>query len=508
MGTYGTRSKNSLLVLTVSSVWSLACVMALALIEGHAAGQCVEQKLLASDGAFADLFGLSVSISGPPGNEIAIVGAPFSNSAYIYRNSGGNWVEEQKLLASDGTISANFGQSVSISASPGNEVVIIGAFRGLNNLRETGVAYIFRFDPDTSGWIEEARLVASDGATADRFGNCVSISGPPGNEVAIVGAHNNDDNGNQTGSAYIFRKNGANWVEEQKLLASDGAAGDWFGAGVSISGAPGNEVVIVGAFEDDGSGLNCGSAYIYRFNPDTSRWIEEAKLLASDGAAGDFFGLSVSISGAPGNNVAIVGSFRDNNNNGTDSGSAYIYRFNGVNWVEEQKLLASDGGEGDAFGVSVLISGDPGNEVAIVGAIWDNDNGTDSGSAYIFRKSGANWVQEQKLLASDGAAEDWFGNVSISGPPGNEVAIVGAYRDDDNAPFSGSAYIFELPCVSPACPADTNGSGEVNVTDLLLLLGAWGPCPAPCPPDTNSDGAVNVTELLALLAAWGPCPVP
>ena len=486
------------------AMWFSVGMMAMVLIEGYAAGQCVEHKILASDGAANDLFGISLSIRG----DVAFVGArenddngPDSGSVYIYRNNGTNWVQEAKLLASYGAASDWFGNSISISGAPGNEVVIVGAPDD-NSGTDSGSAYIFRYDPDLPGWKEEAKLIPSDSAAGDRFGNSVSISGAPGNEIAIVGAHMDADNGTDSGSAYIFRKNGANWVEEQKLLPSDGAAGDQFGVRVSISSHPGNEVVIVGAFADDDNGPGTGSAYIYRFNPGLPGWTEEAKLLASDSAAGDLFGFAVSISGPPGNEVVIVGAWR-NDDSGTDTGSAYIFRFNGVNWVEEQKFLASDGAAGDAFGVSASISGDPGNEVAIVGAFWDDDNGSDSGSAYIFRKSGANWVQVQKLLASDGAVQDWFGlGVSISGPPGNEVAIVGASFDDDNGTDSGSVYIFQLS----ACPADTNGSGEVNVTDLLLLLGSWGPCPGSCPPDSNGDGAVNVTDLLVLLAAWGPCP--
>ena len=507
MGTYGTRSKNSLLVLTVSSVWSLACVMAVALIEGHAAGQCVEQKLLPSDGAASDLFGISLSIKG----DVAVVGARENGdngvdtgSVYIYRNNGTNWVQETKLLPSDGAAGDWFGNSVSISGEPGDEVIIVGA-PGDNSGTNSGSVYFFRYLPDLPGWNEEAKFIASDSAAGDRFGNSVSISGPSGNEIAIVGAHMDADNGPDSGSAYIYRKSGENWVEEQKLLPLDGAAGDLFGVRVSISSHPGNEVVIVGAHGDDDSGTVSGSAYIYRFNPGLPGWIQEAKLLASDSASGDQFGGSVSISGPPGNEVVIVGAWR-NDDRGTDTGSAYIYRFNGVSWLEEQKLLASDGAEGDAFGVSVLISSDSGNEVAILGAFWDDDNGFNSGSAYIFRKTGVSWVQEQKLLASDGAFQDWFGlgSVSISGPPGNEIAIVGALFNDDNGTDSGSVYIFELA----ACPADTNCSGDVNVFDLLQLLGNWGSCPVPCPPDTNSDGIVNVTDLLSLLAAWGPCPVP
>ncbi|MCH7572802.1 MAG: hypothetical protein IH891_07805, partial [Planctomycetes bacterium] len=319
-----------------------------------------------------------------------------------------------------------------------------------------------------------------------------------------IGAWEDDDNGINSGSAYIYRRSGASWVEEAKLLASDGAAGDKFGVRVSISVHPGNEVVIIGAFADDDNGPGTGSAYIYRFNPGLSGWDQEVKLLASDSAAGDLFGLAVSISASPGNEVVIVGAYSDDNNF-TNAGSAYIYRKLGTTWVEEAKLLASDGAEGDAFGVSASISGDPGNEVAIVGAFWDDDNGSDSGSAYIFRKNGANWVQEQKLLAADGAVQDWFGlAVAISGLSGNEVAIVGAPFDDDNGQFSGSAYLYELPC-SPACSSDLNDDGFVNVADLLLLLGAWGPNPGHL-ADINGDGTVNVTDLLELLAAWGPCP--
>ncbi len=301
MGTFGNRSKNSILALSTAGIWFMACVMALALIESHAAGQCVEQKLLPSDGAANDLFGISLSIKG----DVAIVGAREnddtgvdSGSVYIYRNNGTIWVQEAKLLPSDGAAGDWFGQSVSICGEPGNEVLIVGA-NGDNSGTNSGKVYFFRYDPDLPGWKEEARLVASDSAAGDRFGNSVSISSVPGNELAIVGAHMDTDNGPDSGSAYIYRKIGENWVEEQKLLPSDGAAGDLFGVIVSISGHPGNEVVIVGAFGDDDSGTNSGSAYIYRFNSGLPGWVQEAKLLASDGAAGDLFGKAVSISGPP-----------------------------------------------------------------------------------------------------------------------------------------------------------------------------------------------------------------
>ena len=301
---------------------SLVCVSALALIDGHAAGQCALTKLLAPDAATFDRFGQVVSISGTPGNEVAIVGADGDD---------------------DGSV--------------------------LN----TGSAYIYRFNGTT--WVLEQQLTASDGEANDGLGTSVSISSAPGNEVAIAGADGDDDFFAGSGSAYIYRFNDVTliWDEEQKLHASNAALNDKFGKSASISG----DLAVVGARRGDGLVVDSGTAYIYRYNLTTLMWVEEAILSASDGAAGDQFGWSVSISSTPGNEVVIVGAKDDGN------GSAYIYRFNGVSWGEEQKLTASDGAAGDSFGFSVSISGATGNEVAIVGSFHDDDNGMNSGSAYI-----------------------------------------------------------------------------------------------------------------------------
>jgi len=166
-----------------------------------------------------------------------------------------------------------------------------------------------------------------------------------------------------SGSAYVFHREGANWVEESKFTASDGVTDDRFGTSVSISG----DYVVVGANEDDDNGYNAGSAYIFRH--EGADWVEETKLTASDGGAYDNFGTSVSISG----DYAIVGASGDNDN-GSHSGSAYVFRREGSDWVEETKLTASDGDYDDYFGTSVSISG----VYAIVGAPYDDDNG-DSG---------------------------------------------------------------------------------------------------------------------------------
>ena len=241
----------------------------------------------------------------------------------------------------------------------------------------------------------------------------------------MVGAYRNDDNGTDSGSAYVFRWNGISWVEEQILLPSDGAASDYFGYSVAISG----NVALVGAYNDDDISFSSGSAYVFRWNG--SSWVEEQKLLPSVGHYNDNFGRSVAING----DVALVGTHLDYNENSERSGAAYVFRWNGSSWVEEQKLLPSDGATGDSFGYSVAIR----NNAAIVGAYGDDDNGSSSGSAYVFRWNGSTWVEEQKLLPGDGVEEDYFGrSVAIDG----DLALVGAYGDDDNGSLSGSAYVY------------------------------------------------------------------
>jgi len=320
---------------------------------------------------------------------------------------------ETKLLPSDGATYDYFGVSVSVSGN----VALVGAKDDDDKGANSGSAYVFRWNG--SSWVQEQKLLPSDGAASDYFGTSVSISG----DVALVGADWDDDKGGNSGSAYVFRWNGSSWVEEDKLLASDGVSGDWFGGSVSIDG----NVALVGAQGNDDNDYNSGSAYVFRWNG--SDWVEEQKLLSSDGAVFDFFGESVSISG----NVALVGAVEDDDN-GDESGSAYVFRWNGSSWVQEQKLLPSDGAAYDWFGESVSISGN----AALVGA--EGDYGA-SGSAYVFRWNGSNWVQEQKLVASDGAYYDYFGtSVSIS----SDVALVGADWDDDKGIQSGSAYVYTI----------------------------------------------------------------
>ncbi|MFC2041905.1 FG-GAP repeat protein, partial [Chloroflexota bacterium] len=338
-----------------------------------------------------------------------------SISLHFDTNFANASIPEIKLTAGDGSVEDWFGLSLAISG----DTAVVGAYRDDDNGSDSGSAYVFV--RSGTSWTQQAKLTASDGAGDDWFGSSVAISG----DTAVVGAFYDDDNGADSGSAYVFVRSGTNWTQQAKLTASDGAAEDLFGSSVAISG----DTAVVGADGnddngDDDNGADSGSAYV--FVRSGSTWTQQAKLTASDGSEEDSFGRSVAISG----DTAVVGAYRDDDN-GSDSGSAYVFvRIIGSTWTQQAKLTASDGAADDRFGLSVGISGD----TTVVGAYGDDDNGSESGSAYVFVRSGGTWTPHAKLTASDGAASDWFGlYVAIN----EDTAVVGAYRDDDNGSDSG-----------------------------------------------------------------------
>ncbi|MBY0111219.1 MAG: hypothetical protein K2Y21_00250 [Phycisphaerales bacterium] len=383
-----------------------------------------QARLIAADGAAADWFGKSVSVSG----DTAIVGSYRSEvgantdqgAAYVFVRSGTTWSEQAKLTASDGAAFDRLGDQVVISG----DTAMVGARSddvGAN--ADQGSAYVFVRSGTT--WSQQAKLTASDGAAGDSFASSLAISG----NTAIVGASNDDVGSNaDQGSAYVFVRSGATWTQQAKLIAPDGAASDGFGTSVAVSG----DTAMVGVPLDDvGANLNQGSVWIFsRVGP---AWIgADRQLVASDGAAGDFYGYSVAISG----DTAIVGA-SNRTLTSSQQGSAYVYVRSGMSWIQQTQLTASDSALGDFLGTSVAISGD----TAIVGAYGD-DVGANSnqGSAYVFVRSGTTWTQQAKLTASDGAASDFFGYAAaISG----DTAIIGAYGDDISTNADrGSAYVF------------------------------------------------------------------
>jgi hypothetical protein len=341
----------------------------------------------ASDGATNDYFGYSVAISG----DYAIVGAYGADigananqgAAYIFVRSGGTWTQQAKLTANDGAAGDVFGSSVAISG----DYAIVGAYLdGIGANIFQGSAYVFVRSGNS--WTQQAKLIANDGATNDYFGTSVAISG----DYALVGSYSDDIGANtDQGSAYVFARSGTDWTQQAKLTANDGAAGDYFGLSVAISG----DYAIVGANGDDiGAKNDQGSAYL--FVRSVSGWTFQTKLIANDGVATDFFGTSVAISG----DYALVGAYSDDVGTNVDQGSAYVFVRSGTNWTQQDKLTAIDGAAGDYFGSSVAISGD----YTIVGA-YSNDIGANAnqGSAYVFKRSSPFWSRLQAVIDNSSA---------------------------------------------------------------------------------------------------------
>lgn len=218
----------------------------------------------------------------------------------------------------------------------------------------------------------EAKLNADDAGKGDSFGVSLAVSG----ELLVAGAsHGVNDSGINTGAAYVFRKVSGTWDQEQKLLASGGAANDMFGASADIAG----DVLVLGSFWADQPGaIDAGAAYVFRHNG--SNWLEEQKITLPGAQASDLIGASV---GTSGNRIIVSG-------HGVGSvGRAFVYRYNGTSWVLEGTLGPSDGASGDQFGLNVDIYGN----VAVVGSKYDSDDGTWSGSVYVFRFNGTSWAQ-------------------------------------------------------------------------------------------------------------------
>jgi hypothetical protein len=357
-----------------------------------------EHRLEAPDSAEIDQFGYAVALA----EGRALVGAYgetlYQGAAYVFAREGDGWLEEQKLFPGEGVEGDSFGWSVSLGA----ERLLIGAPARAS---QRGAAYVFVRDGDS--WLEEQVLAASDGMEGDQFGWSVSLF----EDRALVGAFSR---GGSRGASYLFHLTDGVWLEEQVLVANDGAESDLFGYAVALSasgaliGAPGNESAK-------------GAAYL--FTPGDTSWQIRAKLTADHGVEDGYLGISVSLAAGR----ALVGASSDE----SLRGAAYVFADSDGSFREEQKLAASDGAPGHRFGNALAL----GVDRALVGAYASDDS---RGAAYAFAFSDGSWSERQKLVASDGISSDFFGwSVAMDA----DHVILGAHYDDV---LRGAAYVYSL----------------------------------------------------------------
>ena len=415
-----------------------------------------DSTLTAPGGMEDDKFGYSVAVDG----DTAVIGAyqdddngQDSGAAYIFTRSAGVWSQAAKLTASDGEAYDNFGISVAVDG----DTVVIGASGDDGNGADSGSAYVFT--KANGVWSQAAKLTASDGAALDYFGYSVAVSG----DTVLVGAYQDDREETLTetgledsGSAYIFIKPDGGWAdwdesgdngdtEAAKLTATDAADDDYFGISVALH----DDTAAIGAPGHDEDGVDSGAIYVFVRPSDgwagwsaldaTGKESLTTRLTAGDddGETGDSLGISVALDG----DTLVVGAYLDDREDDVrttdvdetaiDSGSAYVFtRDASGEWGKQAKLAAEDGEAEDWFGYSVAVDGD----TVVVGAFGDDDNGEDSGSAYVFaRDSSGRWSQTNRLTPEERMAGDRFG-YSVAVHTESYTALVGA----------GSAHVLDI----------------------------------------------------------------
>lgn len=363
--------------------------------------------------------------------------------------------KEARLLADDRARFDNFGESVAISG----DTALIGAcgvgFDPSDNPFErvnTGAVYVYVRSGTT--WTQQAKFTSSDIAENDTFGCHVALDG----DTALIGAGADDlttpDRSN-AGSAYVFTRSAGVWTQQQKLVASDGAANDFFGSSVALSG---DTAVVGAAFDDTPAGNDAGSAYV--FTRSAGVWTQQQKLIASDAAPDDVFGISVALSG----DVVMVGAPTDFF---FTTGAVYVFTRSGSTWTEQQKL--SSGESIDNFGASVALAGD----TALVGAPADSFDlkAITTGAAHVYRLSGGVWTQETKLTPIVGRPFYKFGeNVALDG----DTAMVGGRSTDSVDVFTRNASIWvQQHHLTPDSSADFGDFGAaLAIAGDSILIGA------------------------------------
>ncbi|MFK8013476.1 MAG: FG-GAP repeat protein [Marinicellaceae bacterium] len=373
-------------------------------------------------------FGNSVSVH----NNTAIIGVPGvtgsgatgPGTVHILEFDGTKWNNTYLLMADDGEVGDRFGTSVSIS---GDWAAIGANGDDIGNSVDRGSVYLFKKTSinGQTRWNQYDKL--SGTSTGDFFGNSVSVFAPNGAGRLVIGAPKNDEIEPNAGSIYIYKLISSVWTQVDHFTATDANQNDEFGVSVSLY----NNLIVVGADGNDDNGSFSGSAYIYKLNPVSQIWQYKIKLLADDGSSGDRFGASVSA----GLNRVLIGAYSDDNGANQNVGSAYVFQENSDIWTLTFKLEASDQQAFDLFGRSVSLSGDR----ALIGAPFSDDSGSSAGSAYVFELDNGAWSEKQKLVASDASASKEFGfAVAMDG----DNFVAGTPRDDVEFSNAGSGYGF------------------------------------------------------------------
>jgi hypothetical protein len=385
------------------------------------------EKLSANDAQAGDAFGYSVAIDG----DTAVIGAPDDDNekgsdagaVHVFRRSPGgtSWSHAQRLVSNDTTLTAGdrFGRAVAIRGN----LLVVGA--PIDNASR-GMLQVFERSTAVGDFVFIQKIITGDNANGDRFGSAVALGQAPSATTIVAAAPFDDlESGTDVGSVYVYVRSGSTFVQQAKLTAgASGAANDRFGSGLALDG----NTVVVGVPGDDDNGTESGSAFVYVRNE--SSWSQQAKLAPPDGQAGDQFGAAVSIAG----DSALFGAPQQT----FGAGKAYVYTRQGGVWLQQSLLVPEASSLKIEFGRSVALSG---NVAAVAAPLRGS-----IGAVFMFERANGNWSAAGRSDAADTLAGDQLGGaLAMTG----EWVLAGAALHDLPATNAGAAYLFNQ---APAAP--------------------------------------------------------
>lgn len=391
-------------------------------------------------------------------------------------------VENGLLFRDDDSRGDQFGGNLIIQ----DDVMVVGAH--LDSCGSTwycGSVYVFKFDRlSKQGWIRQARLIASDPRPRAHFGSSLAISG----DRLVVGARLHPCNdGINCGAAYVFRFNGLEWLFEARLMASDAKYADIFGSSVAISGS----WIMVGAPSRVERGVS-GAGAVYIFRRSGSAWTQTAKL--TDAAAGmsERFGASVAIDG----DLAVIGTPGERCDDGAACGEVFVYRLNGAAWELEDRLADPSPAGHAEFGKTLAVDDDT---ILVGSPYYPCADGSKCGAAHIFGLKRNRWRLEAALMSPNQEADPRFGwDLTLSG----NQALIGSVGEvcESGIASCGSAYLFERRdsqwnliqrlTASDSIQSDGLGAAVALKPGFAALGASFGDCPV-----WSSCGSVYLYDL-------------
>lgn len=417
-------------------IFLLMTTLGLAAPAAHAQLACgsTEDGELTVQGSGLDRYVVDMS-----GSRVVVAGQTTRGVA-VFRREGGDWIQEFFWTA------PRIGVRVAIDG----DVMVVGDDDDDDAASNAGAVHVFRHDG--LAWGFEQKLTAPDAAPGATFGQFVDVSG----SAILVGAIRDDDLGEFTGAAYVFRDSGSSWEFEQKILPRDAAADQFFGGWLALDG----DTALIGRTRPGGSLF---------FRHQNGRWEEEDRVTPPPGASG--FGCSQDIDG----DRAVIGAKYARLAPGeVATGTAIVYRRQGSSWVEEQVLRASDAVEDQQYGSIVRLKGD----LLVVSASNDFRFQEYSGAVYVLRLQQGEWREQKKLTAS---RQIGFWRLGLTAATNGEFVVSDQF---------GYPYWFRIHALSLTAQPGTVAAGEV------VTLSVCG-------------GAPTLPSLVALISVDGvPCRCP